>query len=171
VIEAAKAAVPTTELADKLCGPGQMRRIGARWTARCPLPDHEDKSPSFVVFVETNTWYCFGACQRGGDVIDLARIAWSIDRADVAAAEVLLSFGRPIPRRPEAWFRRQERQKPIRDAIERGRVEHVRLLVFRLIWTPWLRRLPEDVRAEATEAAWRDSWLMADRLYAARRGA
>ena len=171
VIEEAKAAVPTVDLADRLCGPGQLRRIGGeRWTALCPLPGHDEKTPSFVVYPGDRGWWCYG-CQRGGDVVDLAQAAWGIDRADVAAAEVLITFGHPIPERPPAWFRRQERQKPVRDRIERGRVEHVRLLVFRLIWTPWLRRLPEDVRAEATEAAWRDSWWMADRLYANRRGA
>ena len=169
MIDAAKAAVPTIALADILCGPGQMRRIGERWTGVCPLPGHEEKTPSFTVYPGDRGWWCFG-CNRGGDVVNLARLAWSIDRADVAAAEVLMAFGHPIPPRPEAWFARQDRQKPIRGTIERQRIEHVRLLVFRLIWTPWLRRLPEDVRAEATERAWR-SWWMADRLYANRRGA
>ncbi len=170
MIEEAKAAVPTVDLADRLCGPGQLRRIGGeRWTALCPLPGHDEKTPSFVVYPGDRGWWCYG-CQRGGDVVDLAQAAWGIDRADVAAAEVLMAFGHPITERPPAWFRRQERQKPIRDRIERGRVEHVRLLVFRLIWMPWLKRLPEDVREEAIEGAWRDSWWMADRLYAQRRG-
>jgi hypothetical protein len=63
---------------------------------------------------------------RGGDVITLAQRAWAIDRADVAAAEILLSSGHEIPPRPASWFRKQERQKPIRDAISRARFEHLR---------------------------------------------
>lgn len=37
---------------------------------RCPLPDHTDKSPSFTVYHNNNSWYCFG-CHQGGDNIDL----------------------------------------------------------------------------------------------------
>jgi DNA primase len=100
VIEEAKAAVPTVDLADRLCGPGQLRRIGGeRWTALCPLPGHHEKTPSFVVYPGDRGWWCYG-CQRGGDVVDLAQAAWGIDRADEAAAEVLMTFGHPIPERP-----------------------------------------------------------------------
>jgi hypothetical protein len=55
VIEAAKEAVPTIDLADLLCGLGKMRRAGDRWVARCPLPGHEDRTPSFTVYTETNS--------------------------------------------------------------------------------------------------------------------
>jgi DNA primase len=169
VIEAAKEQVPTIDLADRLCGPGQLRRIGERWTARCPLPDHDEKTPSFTVYPGDGGWWCYG-CNKGGDVVNLAALAWGIDRADVAAAEVLMTFGYEIPSRSDAWFDRQCRQAPIRDRIHRTRVEHIRLIVFRLIWMPWLKRLPEDVRAEATEGAWRDSLWMAERVYDSRRG-
>jgi hypothetical protein len=47
VIEEAKAKVPVIDLADLLCGPQKMRRVGDEWVARCPLPNHEDKTPSF----------------------------------------------------------------------------------------------------------------------------
>ena len=36
---------------------------------RCPI--HEEKTASFVVYRDSNTWYCFGACATGGDVISL----------------------------------------------------------------------------------------------------
>lgn len=36
----------------------------------CPL--HAERTPSFHVYVRTNTWWCFG-CHQGGDVIDLVR--------------------------------------------------------------------------------------------------
>lgn len=39
----------------------------------CPL--HEEKTASFYVYQESQRWRCFGACAKGGDVIDLlARI-------------------------------------------------------------------------------------------------
>lgn len=49
------------------------RRLGiqiSKKAIRCPLPDHEDRNPSFAFFLSTNTWKCFG-CGRGGTTIDL----------------------------------------------------------------------------------------------------
>lgn len=173
-IEAAKALIPTIDLADRLCGPTQMRRIGERWTARCPLPDHEDKTPSFVVYPANGGWWCFG-CNRGGDVVRLAQMAGGYPDdgrgAAEAAAYLLLEFGHDLPQRPQAWYARQERQAPVRDRIDAERVEHVRMLVFRLVWMPWLRHLPEWMREEATESAWASSRSTALRLYELRRGA
>jgi hypothetical protein len=40
VIQVAKAAVKAIDLADRLVGPGRMRRSGDRWVANCPLPGH-----------------------------------------------------------------------------------------------------------------------------------
>lgn len=36
---------------------------------KCPL--HTEKTPSFCWYVQNNSWYCFGGCGVGGDVIDL----------------------------------------------------------------------------------------------------
>jgi hypothetical protein len=49
VIEEPKKNVETIALADWLCGPGQMRRVGKEWVALCPLPDHKERTPSFTV--------------------------------------------------------------------------------------------------------------------------
>jgi len=42
---------------------------GRAW-ACCPLPGHEDGSPSFAVDIERQLFYCFG-CNRGGDIFTL----------------------------------------------------------------------------------------------------
>jgi len=44
-----------------------------RLKACCPLPGHTDHTPSFYVYLDTGSAWCFG-CQRGGDVISLARL-------------------------------------------------------------------------------------------------
>jgi hypothetical protein len=169
-IDAAKEAVPVIDLADRLTGPGGLRRVGREWVGRCPLPEHEDRSPSFTVNAENGVFFCHG-CLRGGDVVELARLAWGYDQRDahVVAAMLLLEFGHEAPQRPPSWPRRQERQKEIRDAIDRERVEHIRMLVFRIIWMPWLRRLPEWTREEASGSAWQASWSIALRLYEQQR--
>src|SRR3712207_4238367 len=81
VIETAKDKVPTIDLADRLQGPGGWRKIGNRWVCQCLLPDHDERTPSFTVYPETNSWYCYG-CLRGGDVIELARYAWGYEKSE-----------------------------------------------------------------------------------------
>src|SRR3990167_10811293 len=46
---------------------GQLKQSGKVLLGICPF--HEDKKPSFAIYPNTNSWYCF-ACGDGGDVID-----------------------------------------------------------------------------------------------------
>jgi DNA primase len=170
VIEEAKAKVATIDLADRLCGPGQMRRVGKEWAALCPLPDHEERTPSFTVDPEKDLWFCHG-CLRGGDVITLAQRAWDIDRADVAAAELLLAFGHEIPPRPPAFFRKEERQASARRALEDAKIRHVQRRLFR-IFAPLLEAIKDDAeRREEIEAVWDDLAEVAALILAGKRAA
>jgi hypothetical protein len=156
-ITAAKEAVPCIDLADRLAGPGKFRKVGNRWTTNCVLPGHEDRVPSFVVYPETNSFFCFG-CLRGGDVVELARLAWGYDERDahIAAAELLMEFGYEVPERPPAWFRKQERQRPVRDALEEVKVRSAQRRLMRTL-TPLVTSIedPEERREEA-QRIWRD---------------
>jgi DNA primase len=144
-IDAAKEGVPVIDLADRLAGPGNMRRIGKTWTTNCLLPNHEDRSPSFVVYPETNSWYCF-SCLRGGDVVELARLAWGYDQRDahVAAAMLLMEFDHEVPERPPSWFRKQERQRHTRAAIEEAKKNIVRRRLFRHLILPLLDTIEDE---------------------------
>jgi len=42
----------------------------------CPL--HNEKTPSFTVYKDNNSWYCFG-CAKGGDVITLYQAMYGCD--------------------------------------------------------------------------------------------
>lgn len=43
-----------------------LKKAGRNYKGLCPF--HTEKTPSFVVFPETGTWHCFGACGTGGDL-------------------------------------------------------------------------------------------------------
>ena len=43
-----------------------LKKAGRNYKGLCPF--HAEKTPSFVVFPDTGTWHCFGACGTGGDV-------------------------------------------------------------------------------------------------------
>jgi DNA primase len=44
-----------------------LRKSGRNYTGFCPFHTNT-KTPAFVVFPETQTWRCFGACADGGDL-------------------------------------------------------------------------------------------------------
>ena len=54
----------------------QLRRRGKNLIGLCPF--HNEKTPSFTVYPETQSYYCFG-CGAGGDVINFVRRIENLD--------------------------------------------------------------------------------------------
>jgi DNA primase len=46
---------------------------------------HDDHAPSLTVYADSQTWHCFGACNRGGDVIDFIMAVNGCDFKEAAA--------------------------------------------------------------------------------------
>jgi DNA primase len=79
-----------------------LRSQGRRLVGACPL--HEGRGErSFVVDPERNLWFCFSACGRGGDVVDLVGLLHGVGvrRALEILAE-LAGEGPLPPPRPRA---------------------------------------------------------------------
>lgn len=70
----------------------ELRRAGKNLTALCPF--HQEKTPSFAVNPERQTFHCFG-CGAGGDVIKLASLALGV-RPIEAARIICRDFGLPV---------------------------------------------------------------------------
>jgi len=146
--EAVRDAVPIDEVAR--CYTNLEPLGGKAWfVGRCPLPEHEDKTPSFYIY-PPGRWWCYG-CGRGGDVVDLEFFCGDYGELWEAMISLAVEYGVELPKRPESWYRRQERQRPVRDAIDRARFDHLRRRLFRWFFEPSLLRIenPDERAAEA----------------------
>ena len=71
-----------------------------------------------------------------------------------AAADLLHQYGYELPSRPASWYAKQQRQKPIRSAIEGAKVRHVQRRIFR-IFLPLIEEIDDqEERREETEYLW-----------------
>ncbi len=64
---------------------------GNRLKGRCLLPDHHDRTASFVVYRDQDTWHCYG-CNRGGDVFHLAMYLYQEPSTIEAARRLAREF-------------------------------------------------------------------------------
>ena len=68
----------------------KLRKSGRTYIGFCPFHSNT-RTPSFVVWPETNTWKCFGACNTGGDVF-----TYVMKRDGLEFKEVLRELGRKV---------------------------------------------------------------------------
>jgi DNA primase len=72
----------------------ELKRAGKRWKGLCPF--HTEKSPSFFVHEENQTFYCFG-CHQGGDVFQFVMLQEKLTFPE-ALRMLAEKAGIPIPR-------------------------------------------------------------------------
>ncbi|MDO5601895.1 MAG: DNA primase, partial [Oscillospiraceae bacterium] len=71
----------------------QLKRRGRTYTGLCPF--HNEKTPSFVVYPETQSFYCFG-CGAGGDIITFVKKIQNLDYVE-AVKWLAARAGMPLP--------------------------------------------------------------------------
>ena len=71
----------------------ELKRSGRTYKGRCPF--HNDDTPSFTVYPDNGSFFCFG-CHKGGDIINFTE---EIEHLDYAEAVQFLAdrAGVPMP--------------------------------------------------------------------------
>ena len=60
-----------------------LKKAGRSYKGLCPF--HSEKTPSFVVFPENQSWHCFGSCGTGGDVFSFVMKRENLDFGEALA--------------------------------------------------------------------------------------
>jgi DNA primase len=79
VVDEVKARVDIVEIISEHVN---LKRSGRNYTGFCPFHPNV-RTPSFVVFPDSQRWHCFGACSEGGDVFNfvMKREGWDFGTA------------------------------------------------------------------------------------------
>jgi DNA primase len=162
--EAVRQAVPIEEVARRYT---DLESLGGRawFDGRCPLPDHEDKTPSFYLY-PPGRFYCYG-CNRGGDVVDLEFACGDYGELWEAMISLALDYNVELPERPRSWRRKQERQQPVRDGIEAAKIHAARRRLYRRFFEPVvLATIDPDDREHDAQLFWEATAPLAEHLVA-----
>lgn len=77
--------VPLLQIASEFT---KLRKCGRNYIGLCPL--HKERTPSFYINPETNTYHCFGACQKHGDIINFIQETHRL--SFIEAVKLLLNY-------------------------------------------------------------------------------
>mgnify|MGYP001136962833 CR=1 FL=1 len=91
-----------------------LQKSGRNYKALCPF--HSEKTPSFVVFPDSQRWHCFGACSEGGDVFTfvMKREGWDFR---TALEELARRAGVELRPRTPAQAQAEEKADRLREIL------------------------------------------------------
>jgi DNA primase len=94
----------------------KLRKSGKNYTGFCPFHPNT-RTPAFVVFPESGTWRCFGACNEGGDLFRfvMKKEGWDFAEALRSLAE---RAGVELRPRTEAQEAAEEAHQRLQELLE-----------------------------------------------------
>lgn len=161
-IEAIKEAVPIEQVAAKYT---ELKQVGSfEYLGSCPLPDHEDRTPSFWVYTsaEDRHFHCYG-CQAHGDVLDLEELCGRHAETYTAVVALSLRYGVELPQRSERWHEAQDRKGRYLEARNRVLGNVLKRRLYKALILPCIDMIEDPVERERElERSWRE-WDRSER--------
>ncbi len=77
----------------------QLQRSGRSYKGNCPF--HQERTPSFHVFPDRQSWRCFGACATGGDAVSFVMRSENMEFGE-AIRQLAQRVGLPLPSRQDS---------------------------------------------------------------------
>lgn len=93
----------------------ELRKRGRYYVAPCPF--HEERTPSFVVYPESQSWHCFGACSTGGDIFTFVQRQERLDFIGALRA-LAQKAGVELHERSDAQRQAEARTERLRALVE-----------------------------------------------------
>jgi len=89
-----------------------LKKAGRNYKGLCPF--HVEKTPSFVVFPDSDGWHCFGACSTGGDIFSFIMKKENLDFGE-ALRLLADKAGVPLEERRPEQAEKESRLDKLRD--------------------------------------------------------
>ncbi|MEH7336281.1 CHC2 zinc finger domain-containing protein [Neobacillus drentensis] len=110
MIDQIKNTISITDALEKYAGVNFFKAKTSRRSFNIRCPYHNDRSPSFTVYTDTNSFFCWGGCNDGkaGNVIDIVKLSLNLDY--YKAVETIISdYGLTEPDSAQAkeWQRKK----------------------------------------------------------------
>ena len=91
-----------------------LKKSGRNFKAVCPF--HSEKTPSFFVFPERQSWHCFGACGTGGDMFAFVMRKEGVDFKEALNILAERAGVTVVQRKPDESKSEADRLKEINEA-------------------------------------------------------